>query len=54
MLGYLYGANPKGPLLNSSQNLGVKVATPVGTQVLSIIVRSELEASTQFFKQVIG
>jgi PHS family inorganic phosphate transporter-like MFS transporter len=30
MLGYLYGA-AKGPALNSSQSLGVKVATPVGT-----------------------
>ena len=32
MLGYLYGA-AKGPSLNSSQSLGVKVATPVGTFV---------------------
>jgi len=30
MLGYMYGA-AKGPALNSSQSLGVKVATPVGT-----------------------
>jgi PHS family inorganic phosphate transporter-like MFS transporter len=30
MLGYVYG-HAKGPALNSSQNLGIKVATPVGT-----------------------
>jgi PHS family inorganic phosphate transporter-like MFS transporter len=32
MLGYLYGHAP-GPSLNAAENLGVKVATPVGTFV---------------------
>ena len=31
MLGYMYGTTLPGPQLNSSQNLGIKVATPVGT-----------------------
>lgn len=30
MLGYVYGANGK---LNANQDLGVKVATPIGTLV---------------------
>jgi len=34
MLGYVYGHNQK---LNSHQDLGVKVATPVGTLVGQIV-----------------
>ena len=36
MLGYLYG-HAKGPALNSAQDLGIKIATPVGTLIGQLV-----------------